>query len=601
MQGWRVAGFTEVRELGAGAQGRVVLARHDASGGFYAIKYVFSPGPGFQHEARLLSQVTGPYVARLFEFLEEPGRGAAMVLEAVPGVPLRDLLAARGALEPETSLAILKGSLLGLAAAHAVRIVHRDYKPANVIVPGDGPSKLIDFGIATPVGATSRSGTPAYMAPEQWRGDPAGPATDVYAATCVFFECLTGNRPYQGGDGTTLMGQHTTAPIPVADAPPAVRELIAHGMAKDAADRPAGAAEFVTELERVAVAGYGPDWEARGWRRLAEAAATLLAVSPLVAALVQGGASAGSGLAVGTASTAGMGAAGAGAGTAGAGAAGAAGAGSAIVSKVAIGAVALAIAGGAGTVVVRQATSAKPHITTTATANRSPSATPLSVTSCTNLNAQFGGPAAQGTVPPTVQVPALVKLPRGASVGGVNFEAGGRPAYVIGQGGQSCSYSIGADGGMILRIGSSTGYEVNGIYSPGGVGVVESESCAVFGDVVPSLKAKLQTVQTCNADPARTAGRRVLQTGVPAFHAALLKNTPSPPPAGPYVSVSLEVLNTDPNPLPRSIECTMPVARADICTAALTYFLVQVATGMSQTTLSALAGNISAYVAANHT
>lgn len=76
---------------------------------------------------------------------------------------------------PEAALTVLKGSLLGLAAAHAVGVVHRDYKPANVVVQPDGTSKLIDFGIAVLTGQGSRAGTPAYMAPEQWQGGPASP------------------------------------------------------------------------------------------------------------------------------------------------------------------------------------------------------------------------------------------------------------------------------------------------------------------------------------------------------------------------------------------------------------------------------------------
>src|SRR5262249_62062422 len=111
----------------------------------------------------------------------------------------------------------LKGSLLGLAAAHAVHIVHRDYKPGNVIVQADGTSKLIDFGIATSSGVRSLAGTPAYMAPEQWSGQPASPATDVYAATCVCFDCVTGHVPYRGEGQPELMRQHMAEPLPLAE------------------------------------------------------------------------------------------------------------------------------------------------------------------------------------------------------------------------------------------------------------------------------------------------------------------------------------------------------------------------------------------------
>ncbi|RFU37568.1 serine/threonine protein kinase, partial [Actinomadura logoneensis] len=271
--GWRVPGFTTVRELGEGGQGAVVLARHDASGTLVAIKYVADGTDRtlLRHEAAMLGRADSPHVARLFE-LVETAEGAAIVMEAVDGVPLRTVLERQGALVPEAALAVLKGSLLGLAAAHALGVVHRDYKPANVVVPPDGRSKLIDFGIAVDAGRRSGgAGTPPYMAPEQWRGGVATPATDVYAATCVFFECVTGRRPFAGGQAA-LEHAHLTEPPPVEAVPEALRPLVGHGMAKDPARRPAGAADFVAELEAVASAAYGADWERRGVRALAATA-----------------------------------------------------------------------------------------------------------------------------------------------------------------------------------------------------------------------------------------------------------------------------------------------------------------------------------------
>lgn len=288
MAEWSLDGYTELRALGEGGFGRVVLARHDASGQVVAIKYLFAryvADPGlraqFRHEAALLRGVVSPHVARLFEFVETAS-GAAIVMEAVPGVPLREILTREPVLPPESALAILKGSLLGLAAAHTVGTVHRDYKPANVLVQPDRQSKLVDFGIAVLAGDSGLTGgTPAYMAPEQWAGDPATPATDVYAATCVFFQCVTGHRPYEADTAEQLRYLHLTAETPAGEVPEAVRSLVQRGMAKDPAARPASAAAFVSELEAAARAGYGPDWEARGWQRLAAHAGTLLALSPL--------------------------------------------------------------------------------------------------------------------------------------------------------------------------------------------------------------------------------------------------------------------------------------------------------------------------------
>ncbi|MEU4407410.1 protein kinase [Streptosporangium sp. NPDC023963] len=283
--GWTPPGYTELRELGAGGGGRVVLARHDESGTQVAIKYLaewLRDDPGFlarfREEARLLVELADENVARLYEYVEVPG-GAAIVMEAVNGVSLRELLREHGPTGPEAALTVLKGSLAGLATAHRAGLVHRDYKPENVLVEATGTSKLVDFGIAVRAGDGGRAaGTPPYMAPEQWAGAPASPACDVYAATAVFFECLAGHRPYRSGERVVLMHQHMTAPIPVDEVPEPVRPLVARGMAKRPGDRPAGAAEFLAELESVAVAGYGPEWEERGRARLA----ALVALLPLL-------------------------------------------------------------------------------------------------------------------------------------------------------------------------------------------------------------------------------------------------------------------------------------------------------------------------------
>ncbi|WP_051467677.1 serine/threonine-protein kinase [Actinomadura oligospora] len=299
---WRIDGFVEIRELGRGGQGRVVLARHAASGGLVAVKYLLgNAGSGartrFREEAVLLGRVRDPHVARLYQLVEGE-QGLALVMEAVDGVPFREILARYGSLAPEAALTVLKGSLLGLAAAHAAGVVHRDYKPSNVIVAADGRSKLIDFGVATMTGAASGSGTPAYMAPEQWLGEPAGPATDVYVATCVFVETITGHRPYADDP----RNGHLTGTIPITEVPEALQPLIERGMAKAAASRPQGAAAFVRELEAVAQAAYGPDWESRGAHLLAGIAMALASLFPLAALSAGAGA-----VGVGAAGTAGAG------------------------------------------------------------------------------------------------------------------------------------------------------------------------------------------------------------------------------------------------------------------------------------------------------
>jgi eukaryotic-like serine/threonine-protein kinase len=354
---WTVPGYTQLTVLGEGGFGRVVLARHDASGRVVAIKYLHSADEEsraqFRHEAAILHRVTSPHVARLYAFVETP-HGAAIVMEAVPGVSLKEILDRNGALTPEAALAILKGSLLGLAAAHDVGTVHRDYKPGNVLVQPNHQSKLVDFGIALLSGHSGHTGgTPAYMAPEQWHGGPATPATDVYAATCVFFLCVTGFRPFTDTDTERLRQAHESAPPPVEHVPEPVRALVARGMAKDVTQRPAGAAAFVKELEAAAVAGYGKDWETAGWQRLAGYAGTLLALSPMAWLVSSTGV-----LTSGAMSASATGAAGA----AGSAAAAKSAAG-AVAAKIAAAVIGVAVVAGAAVIVVETTSDPPPAAT----------------------------------------------------------------------------------------------------------------------------------------------------------------------------------------------------------------------------------------------
>jgi eukaryotic-like serine/threonine-protein kinase len=284
---WGVPGYSEVRELGAGATGRVVLARRAHDDAEVAIKYLSDRLRGdmsfvarFRHEARLLGTLRGPHNARLVDYVET-GDGAAIVMELVNGVSLRELLRSEGPTGPEAALTVLKGSLRGLAAAHAIGVVHRDFKPENVIVQDDGDSKLVDFGIAVAAGeGTSAVGTPPYMAPEQWSGSPASPATDVYAATVVFFECLTGGRPFHAANVAALAHQHLMAPPPVDEVPEPLRGLVQRGLAKHETERPPSAEAFLDELEVIAADAYGADWEERGRRRLTSLVGLLFLLLP---------------------------------------------------------------------------------------------------------------------------------------------------------------------------------------------------------------------------------------------------------------------------------------------------------------------------------
>jgi eukaryotic-like serine/threonine-protein kinase len=295
MSEWTVPGYTQLKELGSGGFGQVVLARHNASGVLVAIKYLRADLLGdpmfaemFRVEAGALASIEDPNVVRLYEYVESPA-GAAIVMELVAGVSLREILAHQGATTAEAALVVLLGSLLGLAAAHQRGVVHRDYKPENVLVDGGGASKLTDFGLAARTGDRPiPAGTLRYVAPEQIAGAPASPAGDVYAATATFYECLTGHPPFSG-EPDDLLRQHSTAPVPLEPLPEPLRPLITTGMAKDPASRPTDAALLVTELKTIASRAYGQDWERRGRSHLGEAALLLAALWPAGAPAAQQG------------------------------------------------------------------------------------------------------------------------------------------------------------------------------------------------------------------------------------------------------------------------------------------------------------------------
>ena len=285
MPEWNVPGYRPLRALGSGGFGDVILARHDASGVLVAIKYLRSDVLAdtaftrmFRGEAAALASLDDPNVVRLYEYVESPS-GAAIVMELIEGVTLREILTHHGQTTPEAALVVLRDSLMGLAAGHRRGAVHGGYKPENVLVKGDGVIKLADFGLAARTADhVLPVGTFAYAAPEQIPGALASPAGDVYAATATFYECLTGYTPFSRESGE--LRQHRAEPARLGGVPAPLRPLVAAGMVKDPARRPAEATAFVAELQTVASAAYGKGWADRGRLHLGQAALLLAALWP---------------------------------------------------------------------------------------------------------------------------------------------------------------------------------------------------------------------------------------------------------------------------------------------------------------------------------
>jgi serine/threonine-protein kinase len=282
-------GYEQVRVLGEGGFGEVVLARQMSLDRLVAIKRVHAFALGsaddmarFQREARVLASLDHPAVVRVLDYRVDDDAGAALVMEYVPGTTLHDLLAS-GPLVPAAALRVLRDVAGALDAAAARGIVHRDIKSANVFVLPDGSAKLGDFGIARVLAdpAVFRTtdgsvrGTPGYMAPEAGLGGGEPDArSDAYAFAVLAFETLTGRLPFGDLDMAAALVAHWERPAPSASEvvpgfPPAAAEALAAGLAKDPDERPTPAA-LVDRLAAVPAAA----WPAR------ESTATGRAVAP---------------------------------------------------------------------------------------------------------------------------------------------------------------------------------------------------------------------------------------------------------------------------------------------------------------------------------
>jgi predicted Ser/Thr protein kinase len=273
-----VGRYEIVRELGKGAMGVVYLARDPRVDRLVAIK-MLQPAGGltpaqlhelqqrFLNEAKAAGRLDHPNVVSVLDADEAPGEGNAyLVMTYVDGREFRDLLDER--LSHARLLEILADVAAGLDHAHARGVIHRDVKPANVLVETkSGRAMLTDFGVArlgdsTVTQAGQLLGSPAYMAPEQIRGIAVTPATDIYALGVMTYEAFAGRRPFQGQDlvSTThaiLNEQPEALSRLVTQLPQAVDAVLLEALAKDPARRPESARHFIAAL-----AGASRDEEA---------------------------------------------------------------------------------------------------------------------------------------------------------------------------------------------------------------------------------------------------------------------------------------------------------------------------------------------------
>jgi serine/threonine protein kinase len=216
----------------------------------------------FRTEARLAARLTHPGIVQVHDVDDGDSRDEPpwMVQEFVPGRPLSELLATSGVLDPVRVAGLIAQAAAAVHAAHLAGVVHRDLTPGNLLVCDGDVVKITDFGIARAVGLPALTaagqvlGAAAYLSPEQVRGQPASPASDIYSLGVVLYESLTGVRPFRGANAVEVARAHVHEPLPAlpVSVPKPLRAITVAAMAKNPADRPSSAAELATRLSAVA-------------------------------------------------------------------------------------------------------------------------------------------------------------------------------------------------------------------------------------------------------------------------------------------------------------------------------------------------------------
>lgn len=213
----------------------------------------------FEREAQAVATLNHPNIINIFDVGVDEGGGHYFVMEFIDGPNLKEVIRARGPLPIDETVAITIQVLSGLGYAHDRGLVHRDVKPQNIMLLRDGVAKVTDFGIAkgltdaTLTEAGIGMGTVHYISPEQAHGNPATPASDLYAAGVMLYEMLTGALPFTGDSavGVAVKHVHDPPPPPVrlnAALPAQLSALTLHALEKDPAARFGSAREMATAL-----------------------------------------------------------------------------------------------------------------------------------------------------------------------------------------------------------------------------------------------------------------------------------------------------------------------------------------------------------------
>ncbi len=277
-----VGGYRLEAELGRGGMGTVYRAREIATGQRVALKLVNpeilardEDRAQFRTEAEIGSQIVDPRIVRLLGWGEWtvleaglPRPTAYLVMELLEGVPLSEVVQLRGALPVAPACAIAREIARALVRIHEAGIVHRDIKPGNVMLLPGGQIKLMDFGAARSLAATTRTGdavlgTLPYAPPEQARGEAPDLRSDLYSLGVLLYELLSGARPFDSGEMLGLLFSILNEPPPPlasarSELPPALIALVERALAKDPARRFESASAFAEALEPFARGSIEP-------------------------------------------------------------------------------------------------------------------------------------------------------------------------------------------------------------------------------------------------------------------------------------------------------------------------------------------------------
>jgi hypothetical protein len=292
-----------LKRIARGGMGAVYLAQSLAGDARYAIKILteeFSRMPGiqgrFKREASSSARLEHPNIAATIEMATEENY-TYIVMEYVDGGSLLDLLMKDRRISPLRTAEIMSDVLAGLDHAHQKGVIHRDIKPANVLLTSQGRAKVIDFGLAKDAEAQTILtlsgnivGTPAYMAPEQARGEGSGPPADLYSCGILAFLMLTGRKPFEGKSLVDTLNRQINEPLPSIremspEVPQALEDVIKKMCAKEIAKRHRSPNEAIVALRR----SVGLPVDESMIPKEAPEEATEPNVWPLVAGILAGG------------------------------------------------------------------------------------------------------------------------------------------------------------------------------------------------------------------------------------------------------------------------------------------------------------------------